>query len=206
MKIGLDFDNTIICYDGVFHAVAVEWGLLPADIPTNRESVRDYLNNSGHAEEFTRLQGYVYGPGIEAATLWPGVDQFIGRAVATGHELHVVSHKTRAPISGPAHDLRGFAVRFLKSHGLVRPGALADQSLHFEDSQADKASCIQALELDVFVDDLPDFLGRADFPKGTQRILFDPHWLASHESQCFDRRFSTWTEVHDWVWLMTEGN
>jgi hypothetical protein len=29
MRIGLDFDNTIICYDAVFASAAVERGLLP---------------------------------------------------------------------------------------------------------------------------------------------------------------------------------
>jgi hypothetical protein len=29
MRIGLDFDNTIACYDGVFHAAALERGLIP---------------------------------------------------------------------------------------------------------------------------------------------------------------------------------
>ena len=29
MRIGIDFDNTIACYDGVFHAAALETGSDP---------------------------------------------------------------------------------------------------------------------------------------------------------------------------------
>ena len=33
MLIGVDFDNTIVCYDGLFHRVAVEQGLIPQKFP-----------------------------------------------------------------------------------------------------------------------------------------------------------------------------
>jgi len=61
MRIGIDFDNTIACYDGVFHAAALERGLIPADIGRDKNSVRDHLNGAGRNDDFTELQGYVYG-------------------------------------------------------------------------------------------------------------------------------------------------
>ena len=36
MRIGIDFDNTIACYDGVFHQAALERGLIPPILPTTR--------------------------------------------------------------------------------------------------------------------------------------------------------------------------
>ena len=61
MRIGVDFDNTIANYDGVFHKAALERGLIPASLGSGKTDVRDYLNGSGRKDEFTELQGYVYG-------------------------------------------------------------------------------------------------------------------------------------------------
>ncbi len=46
MRIGIDFDNTIACYDGVFHKAAIERGLIPDDLDSSKNAVRDYLNGS----------------------------------------------------------------------------------------------------------------------------------------------------------------
>ena len=56
MRIGVDFDNTIACYDGVFHAAALERGLIPASVATDKTSVRDYLRALGRDAAFTELQ------------------------------------------------------------------------------------------------------------------------------------------------------
>src|SRR3981189_2049974 len=39
MRIGIDFDNTIACYDGVFHAAALERGLIPSDLGRRKKTV-----------------------------------------------------------------------------------------------------------------------------------------------------------------------
>ena len=100
MRIGIDFDNTIACYDGVFHAAALERGLIPAKLGRDKNSVRDYLNGIGRADDFTELQGYVYGARMELAAPYPGFADFIGAARQAGHELFIVSHKTRHPYLG----------------------------------------------------------------------------------------------------------
>ena len=41
MRIGLDFDNTIVTYDSLFHKVATEQGLVPASLPVSKLAVRD---------------------------------------------------------------------------------------------------------------------------------------------------------------------
>ena len=43
MVLGLDFDNTIIKYDELFHRVAFEKNLIPADLPKEKNTVRNYL-------------------------------------------------------------------------------------------------------------------------------------------------------------------
>src|SRR6266849_5103714 len=119
MRIGIDFDNTIACYDGVFHAAALERGLIPAELGRDKNSVRDYLNGAGRNDDFTELQGHVYGVRMDLVAAYPGFSDFVAAASAAGHELFIVSHKTRHPILGPKHDLHAAARGFLAARGLV---------------------------------------------------------------------------------------
>lgn len=174
MRIGVDFDNTIVDYDGVFHAAALDRGLIPADLPRSKTSVRDVLNGSGRMDAFTELQGHVYGTRMDLARLHPGVRAFVTAAVAAGHDLALVSHKTRHPMLGPRHDLHAAARGFLVANGLVGAEAFRPDRIFFEERKEEKVARIAALGCDAFVDDLPEILAMPGFPPATRRILFDP--------------------------------
>src|ERR1700742_4998758 len=123
MRIGIDFDNTIACYDGVFHAAALERCLIPPDLGRDKNSVRDHLNGSGRKDDFTELQGYVYGDRMYLVSPYPGFGAFVAASRKAGHDLFVVSHKTKHPILGPQHDMHAAARGFLTDRGLTGPGA-----------------------------------------------------------------------------------
>ena len=59
--LGLDFDNTLVCYDDLFHQLALEKDLIPDNISADKIVIRDYLRGQGRDEDFTLLQGEVYG-------------------------------------------------------------------------------------------------------------------------------------------------
>ena len=67
MIVGIDFDNTIVCYDDIFHREALDRELIPAATPARKEAVRDYLRQQDKEDLWIELQGYVYGPGITSA-------------------------------------------------------------------------------------------------------------------------------------------
>jgi len=102
MRIGLDFDNTIVNYDRIFHTVALEQGVIPTDLPANKTAVRDYLRSIDQEDRWTEMQGYVYGARMSEAEAYPGALDFIQRAQAAGHTLAIVSHKTKHNYLGPA--------------------------------------------------------------------------------------------------------
>ena len=77
MRIGIDFDNTIVCYDEAFHASAVEKKLIPPSTPRSKSAVRDYLRRIGNEAAWTELQGYMYGSRMELASPYPGFDRFL---------------------------------------------------------------------------------------------------------------------------------
>jgi hypothetical protein len=176
MRIGIDFDNTIACYDGVFHAAALRRGLIPADLPRDKNSVRDHLNGSGRKDEFTELQGHVYGARMDLVSPYPGIADFIAAARRAGHELFVVSHKTRHPILGPPHDLHAAARGFLEAHKVVGAGScgISKGNDFFELTKEEKVARAASLELEVFIDDLPEILAMSGWPRTMRAILFDP--------------------------------
>jgi hypothetical protein len=174
MRIGIDFDNTIACYDGVFYAAALERGLIPAEgVATDKTSVRDYLRGQDNDAAFTELQGYVYGPGMKHVALYDGLEAALARLGDAGHDLFVVSHKTRTPFAGPAYDLHAHAHEFLARYRMIG-GRLSRERVFFEVTKEDKVARAHALACDVFIDDLPEILAMEGFPPGARKILFDP--------------------------------
>jgi len=198
MRIGIDFDNTIACYNGVFHAAALERGLIPANLASDKNAVRDFLNSDGRADEFTELQGYVYGARMELASPYPGFGEFVASARQAGHDLFIVSHKTRHPILGPKHDLHAAARGFLVERGLVGAGhgQIDPANVFFELTKEAKVARIAALDCEAFVDDLPEIFASPDFPGTARRILFDPvdQFTDLARQLKLDRRGS-WTDI-----------
>ena len=77
LRIGIDFDNTIIIYDQVFHRYGVECFNMPKDIPNDKPSIRNYFwNYSGGKKDWIELQGIVYGTKIMDASFAPGAENF----------------------------------------------------------------------------------------------------------------------------------
>ena len=194
MRIGIDFDNTIACYDGVFHAAALERGLIPAELPRDKNSIRDHLNGTGRKDDFTELQGHVYGARMNLVALYPGFVEFVAAARKAGHELFIVSHKTRHPMLGPKHDLHAAAKGFLAARGLVGDGVsqIDPSRVFFELTQQDKVARAAALACEAFIDDLPEILAMPGFPAGMRRILFDPE---NRFEKCRYDRCSSWAAI-----------
>lgn len=177
--IGVDFDNTIVCYDEVFGRLAVELGLVPPEAATSKTAIRDHLRAAGHEDRWTGFQGTVYGPRMMDAGLFPGVAGFFATCRDAGIPVAIVSHRTRFPYLGPRHDLHAAARDFLARHGFHDPAgiALPADRVFFEETKEAKLGRIAALGCTTFVDDLPELLADPRFPTGVHRILFDPGML-----------------------------
>lgn len=174
MRIGVDFDNTIADYEGVFHAAALERGLIDAALPTDKNAVRDFLNGSGRKDDFTELQGYVYGSRMELARPYPGFGEFVTAARGAGHDIFIVSHKTRYPILGPRHDMHEAARGFLRDRKLASADAVPPAQIFFEETKEQKVARAAALNVEAFIDDLPEILTMPGL-SGCRRILFAPN-------------------------------
>lgn len=175
MRIGLDFDNTIVSYDALFHKVAREQDQVPPDTPANKLAVRNYLRRVDRERVWTEMQGYVYGARMDEALAYPGVIDVLSWARQAGHQIAIVSHKTRHPFLGPQYDLHAAARGWVDRH-LVESGSalIPAGQVFFELTKEEKLARIADFDCDVFLDDLPEILHAAGFPHPTRRILFDP--------------------------------
>lgn len=175
VRLGLDFDNTIVQYDGVFHRVALERGLIPASLPVTKLAVRDWLRSHGQEDIWTEMQGHVYGARMRDADMYLGVREFLAWARDRRIPLTIVSHKTRHPFLGEKHDLhaaaRNWIAEFLRD---AQGSFVPDDRIHFELTKEAKWARIANSGVTHFVDDLPEILLSEAFPPAVERILFDP--------------------------------
>jgi hypothetical protein len=174
MRIGIDFDNTIVCYDGAFHAAALEEGLISSAVAINKNAVRDHLRRNGQEEDWIRLQGLVYGKRMELASPFVGAFEVMRDMVAKGFEVAIISHKTRHPYRGPAYDLHLAAREWLDQKGFFGQVGLSREAVFFELTKAEKISRIAQQRCTHFIDDLPEILADQQFPADTKPLLFDP--------------------------------
>lgn len=193
MLIGLDFDNTIACYDRLFHRLAAERGLLLEPVAENKTAVRDYLRRIGREPDWTEMQGVGYGPRIVDAEPFPGVKDFLAKCLAAGVEVQIVSHKTKHPFLGPQYDLHEAAHAFLTAHGFFETAVtgLSPASVNLALTKQAKIDRIAKLGCDVFVDDLPEFLAEPSFPTKPRKILFDPSGICADDA--------SYTRVGSWA-------
>lgn len=173
MRIGLDFDNTIACYDKAITKLAEEVFELPSTVVRTKLGLRDYLRKENREQEWTAFQGELYGPGMRYAEVYEGAIDVMLELKAAGHELFVISHRSKHPYAGPAYDLHASARAWLKN--VVQDyGLFNNEHVFFLETRDKKVQTIRDLICDVFLDDLPEVLEAAEFPVTTRGILFSP--------------------------------
>ena len=197
IRIGVDFDNTIVCYDKLFYKIALEQGLIPSEIPCSKSQVRDYLRKCDREDDWTELQGYVYGSRMNEANIFDGVADFFIWCKLQSIPVFIVSHKTLYPFIGKKYNLHESAYNWLKINSFfdINSIGLAKENAFFELTQDEKLNRINKIKCTHFIDDLPEFLLRQDFPLEIRKILFDPT-ENSFFNKCYDI-ITSWKKIKD---------
>jgi hypothetical protein len=196
MHLGLDFDNTIVRYDGLFHRCALERGLIPAYLPVSKGAVRAHLwaQPDGNTP-WTELQGTVYGTRMAEAEPFEGVEDFLRYCRREGVRCSIISHKDEYPALGPRVNLREAALHWMEQRGFFDPGniGLSRDAVVFEGARDAKIARIREFRCTHFIDDLIEVLRHRDFPPSTVRWLFDPARVSDGEQGV--EVFGSWHEV-----------
>lgn len=197
MHLGVDFDNTLVSYDELFHRCAVERGVIPADTPKTKSAVRAYLwSLPGGNTPWTELQGIVYGTRMAEAAFFPGAREALSFCRGQGIRVSVISHKIEFPSLGPRVRLREAALGWMEEQGFFDPGGigLSRGAIFFESSREEKLARIGREGCTHFIDDLPEVLEAPGFPSGVGKWLFDPAG-ADTVPRPGVRRFRSWPEI-----------
>lgn len=200
MRVGIDFDNTIVGYDEVFVDLAQRAGLVDGSFIGGKQALRDALRKQEGGElAWQRLQGRVYGAGMVAATLRDGAGAFLRRCRRSGACVFIVSHKTEYGHGDPERiNLREAALAWMTARGFFADSGygLRRERVFFEGTRADKLARIAALRCDVFIDDLEEVLCEPAFPSGVRRVLLAPARSGRNSGLVHCR---TWAEVSEAV-------
>jgi hypothetical protein len=204
VRIGLDFDNTLIDYDAAFVAEAIRQGVIAPGQASTKTEVKQAVIGSGAAgtvagdeTAWMRLQGQVYGRGIGDGRLIDGVARFLETAISHLATVFIVSHKTQlGHFDESRTDLREAARGWMWSQGFFDRLGLAEDRVFFAETLDEKVGRIASLDLDVYIDDLPKVLAHPDWPSATRRIHYLPQPGSSPEGVTVCR---TWSEIHDVV-------
>jgi len=175
MRIGIDFDNTIICYDEVFCTLAKSLGVIDSTFQGTKQSLRDHLHQSEEGDLiWQRLQGQVYGRWIDQAKVFVGFKEFMQKvSLDLQIQLFIVSHKTEYGHFDEAKiNLRAVAKNWLKNQGVIP--LIPEDHLFFESSREEKIERIRSLNCTHFIDDLVEVFDDPHFPKEVKKILFTP--------------------------------
>lgn len=195
MYLGLDFDNTLISYDRLFRRVALDKALIPEETPPQKNAVRDYLRQQGIEDEWTRLQGEVYGSRILEAEPYPGMQAALKGLSDRQIPMCIVSHKTHTPFLGEPWDLHAAARSWLEQQGFHDPNRMgwSEDQVFFELTKEAKVARIVALGCTHYVDDLPDIL--VMLPDKVEKILFVSGEVAG--------KYPDWKLMRSWQELPT---
>jgi hypothetical protein len=141
--IGVDFDNTIAGYDELMHAIALERGLICANMAKNKKLIRDAIRALPDGETHWRgLQVTVYGPRMNEAQPLDGVIDFFRRVQSRRIPAYIVSHKTEYANFGEAGvNLRTAAMEWLEGTGsIMTPGRACAGRMFFLSRREPKKS------------------------------------------------------------------
>ena len=201
MRVGIDFDNTIVTYDDVFRTAAPAFANIDQTVAGQKRDIRDYLRSLPDGElTWQRLQGYVYGKGIVNAKMFEDVGHFLRRCRSEGCDVLIVSHKTEFGHHDPDRvNLRDAARGWMQAQGFFREDGygIPAANVFFESTRAEKLARIAAIGCTHFIDDLEEVLDDPQFPPDVGRILFSPSELPAHSPHYPVCR--TWKDIEELV-------
>lgn len=191
--LGLDFDNTLVRYDTLFYQLALEKKLIDSTVPVDKIAIRDYLRRKGLDEQFTSLQGEVYGLRILEASPAKGMIETLQKFHHLGIPMVIVSHKTRTPYIGPSYDLHEAALSWLAQNKFFSSECLgwSREQVFFEETKEEKIERIKTIGCTHYIDDLPEILEMLE--DSIRKIYYNPSTLPVRNNSFVSCR--SWSQI-----------
>ena len=196
IHLGIDFDNTLVLYDEIFYDLALEEGFIHKNIPANKVSIREEMILNGKENEFTEMQGEVYGNLIKNAKPQKDLSQTLNFLLKKGIKISIVSHKTKFPIKGKKYDLHQAALNWLITNNFFEENFIGMklENVYFEETIDQKIQRIKDIHCTHFIDDLEKVLEKLD--KDIIKILFTNKTFKTSEQKNF-LTLNGWNDIYD---------
>ncbi len=173
MRIGFDFDNTIIEYKDLFYKEALKHGFVKGKENPTKNTIRKHFVKLKKEEIFTEIQGEVYGNSIHQGTISDELVSLMNKLHNEGHKIFIVSHKTLHPISGSKYNLREAALSWLMKQSIFGENKpIKRKNIFFESTKEEKTKRVEQLKINIYVDDLVEILEMLD--KNILGLLYNP--------------------------------
>jgi hypothetical protein len=199
-RLGVDFDNTLICYDHVLYDRAVARGLVSPDTPKNKTAIRAAIRcTSGGELSWQKLQAEVYGERIDDAQIPSGVKAFFEVCRQQRIRVSIISHKSEfAAQDRDGVSLRWAAMSWMRARKFFEDGfGLAEDDVYFEPTAGKKLARIERVGCTHFIDDLKETFQHQAFPQAVHKLLYAPQGESSEIPGL--RVFGTWKEISDYL-------
>ena len=195
--VGVDFDNTLVSYNGVFWKTAKRLGFIAGGAAINKKSIRDLIRRLPDGEiKWQEVQAYVYGRAMGQAVLMDGVEEFFGFCRNADVRIHIVSHKMQFAAQDKERiDLQQAALKWMRENNFFNSKGfgLSAGQVFFESTREEKIRRIKTLSCSCFIDDLEEIFLAPSFPAGVQQCLFDP--LGKIPPRANIKVFRNWREI-----------
>ena len=192
LNLGLDFDNTIVNYGNLFGNLAFSKKLITSKILKDKESVKNFMILKGKEEDWTKLQGEVYGKEILKAKPYAFFKKSLSGIDSDKVNKLIISHKTLYPIKGKKYNLHNTATKWLIKNNIYNKYKyFQKENIFFEETFKKKINRIKKMQCDIYVDDLKSVL--MELPKSINKILFDPYFIETKSTNY--KIIRSWNEL-----------
>ena len=200
-RIGIDFDNTIICYDDLLISIITELNWLKPPVPNSKKEIRNRLRGiEGGERKWQKLQALIYGSRIKEACIFNGFREFLSFGHNKGLIFFIISHKTQYSLTDNVGiDLQQAALQWMRNNRLLDVGdsLFRRRDIFFEPTREKKIKRVIELGCSHFIDDLQEIFEHKDFPPDVEKILFEP--VKSSKKKKGLITLSSWNEISQYV-------
>lgn len=196
--IGIDLDNTVICYEQIFDGYLQDLAITRLEGYSLKDSLKTALIAADKSEyRWQKIQGEVYGERMHSAVLFPGFMRFLLTAITRGDKLIFISHKTKFG----HHDQKKINLREVANDWLEKniflelsdSSCFLNERVIYADTREEKIDAIKRMNCDIFIDDLPEVLFDKKFPVEVKKLLFSSNAVSNINQSIF----STWNEIRE---------
>ena len=174
MRIGIDFDNTIVDYNSLVYDISTRNNLINKGFDKDKKKIKESLILKGKEIEWRNIQSLIYGKEIFKAKLFNNFTDFIMESRKKNYFLQIVSHKTEfSNLTRKNPNLREMAIAWMKKNEFFSKLGFKLSDIHFESTREEKIKLINSIGFDYFIDDLEEVFLNKKWSKNIKPILLN---------------------------------